>query len=156
MASVNATTVDDAVPASEAGDDLTATSPAGLPLAPRPRQASQAEAPAASSSGVPPAGLEQVMILLTQLISQMPENIAAAVKVDKPYSHVDSTIGFWIVNMITERRYLACCMRKKMLCRCGCRGWCSLFEVFTFLRWCFESLAKKVFPVGRHDGYDTE
>ena len=43
------------------------------------------------ASGTPPTGgLEQVMLLLTKLISQMPANIAAAVKVDKPSSHLDN------------------------------------------------------------------
>ena len=49
-----------------------------------------------AASGVPPAAglgstsLEGVMQLLTQLISQMPANIAAAVKVDKPFNHLDN------------------------------------------------------------------
>ena len=55
-----------------------------------PAQPSQTEATAASPSGVPPAGLEKVMILLTQLISQMPANIAAAVKPEKLSSHLDN------------------------------------------------------------------
>ena len=34
--------------------------------------------------------MAQVMLLQTQLIQNMPANIAAAVKVDKPFSHLDN------------------------------------------------------------------
>ena len=37
-----------------------------------------------------PASLAQVMTLLSQIIQNMPANIAAAVKVDKPSSHLDN------------------------------------------------------------------
>ena len=39
---------------------------------------------------VPSGGLEGVMLLMKQLIESMPANIAAAVKVDKPYGHLDN------------------------------------------------------------------
>ena len=39
---------------------------------------------------VPSGGLEGVMLLMKQLIGSMPANIAAAVKVDKPYGHLDN------------------------------------------------------------------
>ena len=49
----------------------------------------QAEPQQAGSSNSPPADpMTSVMQLLTQLISQMPANIAAAVKADKP--HLDN------------------------------------------------------------------
>jgi hypothetical protein len=38
----------------------------------------------------PSGGLEGVMLLMKQLIESMPANIAAAVKVDKPNSHLDN------------------------------------------------------------------
>jgi len=67
-------------PASEPGDFAT--------------QAPQADAATASASGahpaVPNAGLEGVMLLLTQLITQMPATMAAAMKVDKPGNHLDN------------------------------------------------------------------
>ncbi len=66
-----------AVPGSEPGDDDTA-------------QATQSATRAAPSSGVEPAGLEAVMMMLTQLIAALPTTIATAVKVDKPFSHVDT------------------------------------------------------------------
>ena len=46
--------------------------------------------PPTSSSSPPTDTLAQVMQLLTTLITQMPANIAAAVKVDKPSTHLDN------------------------------------------------------------------
>jgi hypothetical protein len=68
-----------------------------------------------------------------------------------PYSDVDSVVGFWLVCMITGVRKLFCVLRKKILCVCGCRGWCSNRCVFAFLRWSLEALAIGEFPKCRHD-----
>ena len=40
-----------------------------------------------------------------------------------PYSHVDSIIGFWIINMLTGRRHLVAAVRKAILSCCGCSSW---------------------------------
>ena len=47
-----------------------------------------------------------------------------------PYSHLDSAIGCWLINHITGQRYLFLVLRKRFLCQCGCRGWCTLYAVF--------------------------
>jgi hypothetical protein len=47
-----------------------------------------------------------------------------------PYSNVDSLIGFWIVNLLSWRRHFIVGIRKSMLCRCGCKGWCTFWAVF--------------------------
>ena len=69
-----------------------------------------------------------------------------------PYSHTDSVIGFWMINLVTGSRHLLMAIRKRVLCRCGCRHWCSLDAILRFLRWCFHSLATGRYPGGRHDG----
>ena len=69
-----------------------------------------------------------------------------------PYSQVDSVVGFWVINMITNRRCLLATLRRCMLCRCGCRGWCSLFEMFTFINWSLQAIADRVLPTSRHGG----
>ena len=69
-----------------------------------------------------------------------------------PYSQVDSVIGFWLVNMVNGQRYVFATLRKKFMCRCGCKGWCSLFAMFRCLRWCLTSLSAGVYPAERHDG----
>lgn len=71
-----------------------------------------------------------------------------------PYSLHDGVIGFWAVNMITSARYLILTLRKKTTCKCGCRGWCSYFEIFRHLRWMVEALQRKIWPSSRHDGGD--
>ena len=46
---------------------------------------------AEAASGAAPVGsLAEVMLLLTRLIQTMPANIAAAVTVDKPSSHLEN------------------------------------------------------------------
>ena len=68
------------------------------------------------------------------------------------YSNVDTVIGFWAINIITEARFLVVALRKKLLCRCGCRGWCTLFSVFELLRWSFNAAAEGVYPTLDHQG----
>ena len=71
----------------EAVADMEAAAETGVPE-------SEAEQPVGAASGSESAGdptsLAQVMLLLTKLIQSMPANIAAAVKVDKPFSHLDN------------------------------------------------------------------
>ena len=60
-------------------------------LSPHGSQNGETDQQAEAASGSAPAsGLAEVMLLLTQLIQSMPANIAAAVKVDKPSSHLDN------------------------------------------------------------------
>ena len=42
-----------------------------------------------------------------------------------PYSLTDSVTGVWVKNELTGKRDLLAVLRKRLLCRCGCRGWCS-------------------------------
>ena len=48
------------------------------------------------------------------------------------FSNKDSVLGIFVINMISQRRHLVCNIRKNMLCRCGCGGWCSLRPIFVF------------------------
>lgn len=61
-------------------------------------------------------------------------------------------IGFWIYSVLTQQRHLVVAIRRDTLCRCGCRGWCTLHGIFRFLRWSLEALANHRFPCQRHDG----
>ena len=64
----------------------------------------------------------------------------------------DGVIGFYLWSMTTGIWHLLCVLQKSTLCRCGCRGWCSLWPVWQMLRWSFECLANGVYPQSRHDG----
>ena len=68
-----------------------------------------------------------------------------------PYTQTDSIIGWWVINLLTDARYLVCTQRKRLVCRCGCRGWCTYFAIFTWLAWCMTAAAAGVMPLNRHD-----
>ena len=67
-----------------------------------------------------------------------------------PYCKHDSLILFVVQSLLTDTQYLTVCLRKRFLCRCGCRGWCSLHVIWSWLRWSFECLASGLFPAARH------
>eukprot|EP00971_Amphidinium_carterae_P347808 6490004-Amphidinium_carterae.1 len=49
-------------------------------------------------------------------------------------------------------------LRKKLYCRCGCRGWCNLHALFASINWSLEHLAMGKHPMRDHLGneLDTE
>ena len=69
-----------------------------------------------------------------------------------PYSQTDSILGVWLDNMLDGKRILIAILRKRRLCKCGCRGWCSLWALFDLIRWILASLAQGFWPTQRHDG----
>jgi hypothetical protein len=69
-----------------------------------------------------------------------------------PYSNVDSLIGFWIINLLTEARHLVIALRKSLLCTCGCKGWCTFWGIFFYIHWCLSVAASGVIADERHDG----
>ena len=69
-----------------------------------------------------------------------------------PYTKTDSVIGYWLVDVTTGQRYLFLIYRKKLMCDCGCRGWCSHYAILRYIRWLLEVLAKGSHPSERHDG----
>lgn len=68
-----------------------------------------------------------------------------------PYSRTDSVIGMWLVNLLTNSRHLMVVFRKRLACRCGCKGWCSFDSLFRFVRWTLEALSSGQYPMQRHD-----
>jgi hypothetical protein len=48
---------------------------------------------------------------------------------------------------------LSVVFRKRFLCKCGCKGWCSMYPIFAFLHWGFRALAEGTHPL---DGVDGE
>ena len=63
----------------------------------------------------------------------------------------DSALGIWLINLLTEKRYLTSVIRKKQLCSCGCKGWCSLHDLFRALSWLMEWMRRGEYPRTRHD-----
>jgi hypothetical protein len=71
-----------------------------------------------------------------------------------PYSLTDSAIGFWLFCLITGRRFLMGVLRKRHVCKCGCKGWCSFFCAWQLVHWTLSCLAAGTWAAGRHDGKD--
>jgi hypothetical protein len=67
------------------------------------------------------------------------------------YQRRNNTIGFWCVNLITQRRHLMVVLQKRDLCRCGCKGYCSLFPALAFIEWTIAAMVDGRYPTVRHD-----
>jgi hypothetical protein len=52
-----------------------------------------------------------------------------------PTVRKDGVLGFWVINLCTRQRHLCAVLRKRSMCQCGCRGWCSVWSVLDFFRW---------------------
>ena len=65
---------------------------------------------------------------------------------------IDSVIGIWLVNLFSQKRHLLATLRTLDLCRCGCRGWCSIFAILYAIAWDLEGLAKGERSCYKHDG----
>ena len=68
-----------------------------------------------------------------------------------PYSLTDSVVGVWLVNLITNSRSMVAVVRKRLVCKCGCAGWCTFYPLLLFLHWIFTQMAEGVLPLLRHD-----
>ena len=64
----------------------------------------------------------------------------------------DSILAIWAYSAVTFRRHLLCTFRHENSCRCGCKGWCSMFPQLQAIRWSLDSLASGTRPLARHDG----
>eukprot|EP00969_Alexandrium_andersonii_P029448 1285462-Alexandrium_andersonii.AAC.1 len=60
-------------------------------------------------------------------------------------------IGFRLINLVSGERHTFCVMRKRLVCKCGCRGWCSYRPIFAFATWSLRALAEGKYPSERHD-----
>eukprot|EP00959_Pyramimonas_sp_CCMP1952_P015618 330476-Pyramimonas_sp.AAC.1 len=44
-----------------------------------------------------------------------------------PFERTDSVLGVWLYNILSGLRFLVVCLRASEMCKCGCRGHCSLY-----------------------------
>ena len=72
------------------------------------------------------------------------------------FTEKDSVLGLWCYSLLTMKRHLIVPLRKSCFCRCGCRGWCTLWPVFEFIAFQLHALAQGRHPERRHDGKDWE
>ena len=68
------------------------------------------------------------------------------------YSQVDSVVGIWLINLLTSVRYMIGLVRKRVLCRCGCRGRDTFQPIMEWVKWSTRCCANGVYPMRRHDG----
>ena len=73
-----------------------------------------------------------------------------------PFAKNDAVLGIWAYFAHSSKRHLLLALRKSRICRCGCKGWCSLSAVFRWLGWSIVALAVGVFPAQRHDQRDWD
>lgn len=68
------------------------------------------------------------------------------------FTRTDGMIGIFVYSLYTLKRHLVAVLRKSHLCRCGCRGWCSLYPIFSVIRWSVAALASGMWPSAPHIG----
>ena len=56
-----------------------------------------------------------------------------------------------VIGELSGVRKLCIALRRKIVCRCSCTGWCSLHEVWAIMVWSFRALARGRWPETRHD-----
>ena len=105
-------------------------------------------AEAKAAGDLPPAYTEHTVVLRS--IGKLVLPLALFID-GVAYALTDSVVGVWVYNYITGTRHLVALVRKHLTCRCGCRGWCTFYPLFCFLRWSFDCLAQGLFPSCRHD-----
>ena len=49
----------------------------------------------------------------------------------------DSILAFFCYSLLSQKRVLLGVLRKSEYCRCGCRGWCTVWPVLAFLSWSY-------------------
>ena len=68
----------------------------------------------------------------------------------------DSVIVFTCYNLLVGKRHLLAVLSKRELCRCGCKGWCTVWNVMNFLAWSFAAAADGARPGTRWDGQEFD
>lgn len=68
------------------------------------------------------------------------------------FTNTDSLLGMFVYSLYSLKRHLCCVIRRSNFCKCGCKGWCTLFPIFSVLKWSFDSLAQGTWPAKSHSG----
>jgi hypothetical protein len=69
-----------------------------------------------------------------------------------PHTKKDTFIAHYWSNTLTGRRYMICSLRKSDLCRCGCKGFCTMGRLQRIIAWSFNALADGRYPRFDYDG----
>ena len=63
-----------------------------------------------------------------------------------PYIKRDGVLAVVVVNILSGVRHLVGVLRKSTFCRCGCRGWCSIWPFLANLHSSLSALREGIFP----------
>ena len=73
-----------------------------------------------------------------------------------PYSKRDSFYAFYWNDVFSVQRRVITTIRKSDLCRCGCRGLCSINAIMRVIVWSFLVLRAGTWPTVRHDNTELD
>ena len=68
------------------------------------------------------------------------------------YAKRDALLVVSICNLLTDTRMVLCVLRKRLLCKCSCRGWETIRSMFEWLHWSLCILRAGRCPTEKHDG----
>ena len=68
-----------------------------------------------------------------------------------PCTKEDGFLGVFLQNLLTGLRHTLLLVRKSCFCKCGCRGWCTMWAIFKWVTWGLVPLAQGTWPTTRHD-----
>ena len=63
-----------------------------------------------------------------------------------PFQRRDGALLFFIYNLVSGTRHLVATLRKSELCKCGCLGYCSVFQVWLLFKWGIMAFQCKLTP----------
>ena len=69
-----------------------------------------------------------------------------------PFTKRDTMIAFYWSSLQSPRRHLICAIRKSDLCKCGCKGLCTIGAVQRVIAWSFTVIQSGVWPDNDHMG----
>ena len=69
-----------------------------------------------------------------------------------PTTKHDGVLNINVVNLVTGRRHICCIIRKSKMCRCGCKGWCTIWVALNFISWSLMACDDGVFPLMKCGG----
>jgi len=69
-----------------------------------------------------------------------------------PHTKRDSFVVTYLSKSLTRQRFLVSSVRKSDLCRCGCRGHCTVGQINRVVSWSFDILARGFWPDENHEG----
>ena len=63
----------------------------------------------------------------------------------------ETVIAFYIYSVISGVRHCMATLKKFELCRCGCRGYCTIVCMWAMIHWTLVALSLDRYPSSRHD-----